>query len=48
MKVKNLSSIFAEGAAVSMSMEGELEETRSIQDDFVVLLQYFSWGIQFL
>ena len=32
-----LHKISAEGAAVSMLMEGELEETRSIEDDFVVL-----------
>ena len=39
----------AEGTAVSMLMEGEQEEAiRSIEDDFVVLLQYFSRGIRIL
>ena len=31
-----------------MLMEREPEETRSIEDYFVVLLQYFSWGIRIL
>ena len=43
-----LHEISAEGTAVLMLMEEELEETRSIEDDFVVLLQYFSWGIRIL
>ena len=41
-----LHKIPEEGAAVSMLMEVELEKTRSIADDFVVLLQYFSSGIR--
>ena len=43
-----LHKISAEGTAVSMLMEGQQEETRSIKDNFVVLLQYFSWGIRIL
>ena len=30
-----------------MLMEGELEETGSIEDDFVVLLQYFHEEFEF-
>ena len=41
-----LHKISAEDEAVSMLMELEMEETRSIEDDFVVLSQHFSWGIR--